>query len=178
MKKILSLFFILITAISSAQHKEYLLSNEGIGSLKIGMPLSELEKLLQKKINLKVIGVDPVVLVETVKVTYKGINVEINLIKRQDYIAVDGITSNSPICKTKSGIGIGSTKLQIINAFEGYYIDLIPGNNSEGGHSIKKNIRGTVTVIEDEEGDAIVFSLKDNKVVSFSIYPIFDDEEG
>lgn len=179
MKKILFLLFILFATKANSQNKDYLLSLDGIGLIKLGMPLTGLEKLLKTKIVLKVIDVDSVVLVETIKTKYKGIDVEIDLIKRQDYIAVDGISTSSPLCKTVSGIGIGSTKLQVIAAYEGYYIDAEPVYEYEGDEKPKKNkTKSTITVKEDEEGYAIVFTLLNKKVVSFAIYPIYDDEEG
>ncbi|TXI35561.1 MAG: hypothetical protein E6Q58_00035 [Niabella sp.] len=179
MKKILPLFFIFLSTTAVAQNKDYLLSIEGIGPIKLAMPLTELEKLLQTKIKLKVIGIDPVVVVETVKAKYKGIDVEIDLFKRQDYIAVDGMRTSSPLCKTKSGIGIGATKLQIIAAFEGYHIDAEPVYDyTADNKAIKNKTKTMVTVKEDDEGYAIIFHLVNNKVVSFEVLPIFDDEEG
>lgn len=178
MRKIFLLLFIVVAANVSAQNKEYLLSLEGLGSIKLGMPLVELQKLLQTKITLKVIDVDPVMLVETIKAKYKDIDVDIDLIKRQDYIAVDRISTNNPLCKTKSGIGIGSTKLQIIAAYEGYYIDATPVyDNGDDNKPQKSKTKSTVTVKENTEGYAIMFTLLNHKVVSFDIYPIFDDAE-
>ncbi|HQZ51679.1 MAG TPA: hypothetical protein PLF17_14200, partial [Chitinophagaceae bacterium] len=108
----------------------------------------------------------------------KGIDVEISLWKRQDYIAVDGISASSPLCKTKSGIGIGSNKLQIIAAYDGYHIDAKPLFEYEGDNKPKRiKTKSTVTVKEAEEGYAIIFNLVNNKVVSFDILPIYDDEE-
>lgn len=180
MKKIFSILFIILATTTVAQNKDYLISLDGIGPIKLGMPLVELEKLLKTKITLKVIDVDPVRLTETIKAKYKEIDVEIDFFKRQDYIAVDGINASSPLCKTKSGLGIGSTKLQIIAAYEGYYIDARPYYKYKEGDDKpeKSKTESTVTVKEDEEGYAIVFSLVNNKVVSFAIVPIFDDEEG
>ncbi len=177
MKKILLFLFILHATTVVAQNKDYLLSTDGIGPIKLGMSLTDLEKLLQKKITLKVIDIDSVVLVETIKTKYKGIDVEIDLIKRQDYIAVDGISTKSPLCKTKSGIGIGATKLQVIAAYDGYHIDARPDYTEDGDKLIKSKNKSSITVKEDREGYAIVFSLLNNKVISFSIYPIYDDEE-
>jgi hypothetical protein len=178
MKKLLPFLFILLSTIAFAQNKDYLLSLDGIGPLKLGMPLIEMEKLLQTKVVLKVIDIDSVRLTETVKAKYKGIDVELNLFKRQDnIIALDGISSSSPLCKTKSGLGIGSTKLQIIAAYEGYHIDAKPVYDYDNDKPVKSKTMSTVTVKEDEEGYAIIFSLVNNKVVSFEILPIYDDEE-
>ncbi len=186
MRKLLLPFLIFIVACGSnnnqpdtkTENSDYLISLDGIGALKLDMPLVELEKLLQKKITLKVIDVDSVQLTETIKEKYKGIDVEIDLIKLQGYTTVDGIRTSSPLCKTKSGIGIGSTKLQIIAAYEGYHIDARPDFSMDGDAVQKSQTSSSVTVKEDEEGNAIVFNLLNNKVVSFVIYPIYDDEEG
>jgi len=180
MKKILPVLFLFLSATTIAQNKDYLLSLDGIGFIKLGMPLTDLEKVLKTKVTLKVINVDSVVLVETINAKYKGINVEIDLIKWQnDVIAVNGISASSPLCKTKSGLGIGASKLQIIAAYDGYYIDAEPVYEYESEEKPKKSkTKSTITIKEDEEGYALVFSLLNNKVVSFSIYPIFDDEEG
>jgi len=178
MKKILPLFFIFLATTAVAQNKDYILSTEGIGSLKLGMPLVELEKLLGTKIKLKVIDVDPVALGETIKAKYKGINVEIELIKNQEYIAVNGISASSPLCKTTSGIGIGSTKLQIIAAYDGYNIDALPFYDSGRDENlIKSKTKSTVIVKEAAEGYAIIFTLVNKKVVSFQVLPMYDDEE-
>ncbi len=179
MKKILPFLFMFLSITAVAQNKDYLLSLDGMGALKLGMPLTELEKLLQTKVALKVINVDPVVLTETIKAKYKGIDVAINLFKRQDYIAVDGISSSSPLCKTKSGIGVGSTKLQIIAAYDGYHIDARPvyTYKESDAKPEKSKTESTITIKEDVEGYALVFNLSNNKVVSFDIIPIYDDEE-
>ena len=179
MKKILPLLFMLFATTAAAQNKDYLLSLDGIGPIKLGMSLAELQKLLQTKVTLKVIDIDSVRLTETVKAKYKGIDVEIDLYKRQDnIIIVDGISASSPLCKTNSGIGIGSTKLQIIAAYEGYHIDATPVFEYGSDNKPKKNkTKSTVTVKEDVEGYAIIFNLLNNKVVSFDVLPIYDDEE-
>jgi len=176
MKKILPFLFMLMATTAVAQNKDYILSTDGIGALKLGMPLTELEKILQTKVKLKVINIDPVVLVETIKAKYKGIDVEIDLWKRQDYIAVDGIRTRSPLCKTASGIGIGSNKLQIINAFEGYNIDILPVYEGED-KPVKSKTKTMINVKEEAEGYAILFHLLNNKVVSIEIFPDYDDEE-
>ena len=179
MKKLFPFFFLLLATTAVAQNKDYLLSLDGVGPIKLGMPLTDLEKVLKTKVTLKVIDVDSIVLVETINAKYKAIDLTIDLIKRQDYIAVDGISTSSPLCKTKSGLGIGSTKLQIIAAYEGYFIDATPVFIYDADEKRQKDkIKSTITIKEGEEGYAIVFSLVHNKVVSFAIYPIFDDEEG
>lgn len=176
MKKIFLLLFIFLSTTSIAQNKDYLLSLDGLGAIKLGMPFSDLEKILKANIALKVIDMDSVALTETVATKYKGIDVEIDLFKTQEYIIVNGISASSPLCKTKSGLGIGSTKLQIITAYDGYFLDVQPVY--EGDERLQKSkTKATVTVKEDREGNAIVFTLLNNKVISFHVFPIYDDEE-
>jgi hypothetical protein len=162
------------------QKPDYLLSVEGIGPVKLGMSLDDLQKLVQTPITLKVIGIDSVVLTETVKTKYRGINLEIDLIKMfgtdRAGIAINGIIASSPLVKTKQGIGIGSTKLQIINAFENYHVDARPVF-TDWDRLIKSRTKTTVTVKEAKEGPAILFHLVNNRVVSFHIFPDYDDEE-
>ena len=178
MKKFLPFFLLLVATTVVAQNKDYLLSTDGIGAIKLGMPLTELNKLLQKEITLKVINIDSVRLTETVKTKYKGIDVEIGLFKRQDnIITVDAIKTSSPLCKTNTGLGIGATKLQIIAAYNGYHIDAKPDFTYIDDKPLKSKTKSTVTVKEDREGYAIIFTLVNNKVVSFEILPIYDDEE-
>jgi hypothetical protein len=178
MKKFFLFLFILFATTAVAQNKDYLLSLDGIGSLKLGMSLTELENVLKTKVTLKVINVDSVRLTETINTKYKGINVAIDLIKWQDEtIVIDGISASSPLCKTKSGIGVGSTKLQIIAAYEGYHIDAKPVFDYDNDKLVKSKTMSAVTVKEDKEGYAIIFKLVNNKVVSFEILPIYDDEE-
>jgi len=178
MKKFLPFFLLLVATTVVAQNKDYLLSTDGMGAIKLGMPLTELNKLLQKEITLKVINIDSVRLTETVKTKYKGIDVEIGLFKRQDnIITVDGIKTSSPLCKTNTGLGIGTTKLQIIAAYNGYHIDAKPDFTYIDEKPVKSKTKSTVTVKEDREGYAIIFTLVNNKVVSFEILPIYDDEE-
>ena len=49
MRKIFTVLFIFLSATLAAQNKDYLVSTNGIGALKLGMPLTDLEKILQKK---------------------------------------------------------------------------------------------------------------------------------
>jgi len=67
MKKIFPILFMFLSATAVAQNKDYLISLDGLGSLKIGMSLAELQKQLQTKIILKVIDIDSVRLKEKVK---------------------------------------------------------------------------------------------------------------
>ena len=181
MKKIFLILFMFLTTIAIAQNKDYILSMDGIGSLKLGMNLTDLEKLLHTKITLKVIDVDSVMLAETITVKYKGIDVELDLIKRQgiptDEVVIDGISTSSPLCKTKSGLGIGATKLQLIAAYEGYYVDIKPEYTYTDDKAEKSKTKSSITIKQGEEGYALIFNLLDNKVVSFQIIPIYDDEE-
>ena len=119
---------------------------------------------------------------DTARLKYKGINVQLEFTRsffapNQFHMRLIGIRASSPLCKTKTGLGIGSTRLQIIAAYDGYHIDARPIFNYDNDKPVKSKTMSTVTVKEDEEGYAIIFNLVNNKVVSFEILPIYDDEE-
>jgi hypothetical protein len=85
------------------------------------------------------------------------------------------IKASSPFCKTIKGIGIGSTKLQVIGAYDGYYMDIGPEYEADG--SVKSKRLSHIIIRKDREGNTILFNLVDKKVVSFEIFPYYDDEE-
>ncbi len=181
MKKLLPVLFILLTVNVAAQNKDYLISTDGLGAIKLGMSQAELEKLIAKKIPLT--NPDDTISgawYDSAKIRYKNIDVEVNFQRRyvtndSFYMTVRWIGAKSPLCKTASGIGIGSDKLKIISAFNGYYMDIMPVYFNEGKE--KSKTMSTISVREDVEGYTILFNLVNKKVVSFEIFPVYDDEE-
>lgn len=159
MKKLISfLSLIILLACANAQVSTITVDFDGIGDLKMGMTTTELEKLLQKKIVLKVINVDSVVLTETIQVNYKGIDYEIDLIKRYgestSYIEVDGIATKSPLCKTTSGFGIGTDKMKIADHYENHDMMISP----------------SVMMVENEKNSHVLyFTLSNDKVTSVAV---------
>ena len=166
MKKIFLLFsFVALSLGMVAQKDDHTLKFDGLGALKLGMTKAELEKLLNTKIVLKHIGVDEVY-TETVNATYKGIDYELFLMRRDDVVAVlEGVTTTSPVFKTPEGIGVGSDQLTIINTYEKHLLMIV---------------RDYITYAHiDDLRSSIVFTMQNKKVVKISIEPtaMFRDRE-
>lgn len=182
MKKIFLLLFILAATTVTAQNKDYIITTEGIGPIKLDMSEAALEKLLKKEISLP----NPMDTSinswgDSVKIRYKNIDVE--LLFQRRFVDVDTfqmvitwIGCKSPLCKTSNGLGVGSDKVKIIMAYETHYLDIQPVYSDEE-KPVKSKTKSTISVREEEEGYTIKFNLVNNKVVSFEIFPVFDDEE-
>ena len=126
MKKICFLFLILVATRAPAQNKDYIISMEGLGALKLGMTQTALEKLLNQKIKLTN-HLDTIndYFQDTARLKYKNIPVQLEFERNYTapytfHMRLIGIRASSPLCKTASGIGIGSDKLKIITAYENY----------------------------------------------------------
>jgi hypothetical protein len=180
---LIAVFFILQATNVQAQNNDYLITTEGIGSLKLGMTQAELEKLIAKKVPLT----NPTDTVsgsymDSAKVKYKNIDVDLQFTR--NYYANDSfrmvitwIRTTSPLCKTKTGVGIGADKLKIISAYEGYHVNIMPVFLDEEW-TVKSKTDSMISVCADDEGNTIMFYLRNKKVVAFEIYPNYDDEEG
>jgi len=168
------------------KNTDYLVSLDGIGAVKTGMSQAELEKVLQQKIHLT----NPTDTVtkswmDSVTIRYKEAALKLSFVRTYAYatmdsfhMRVDDITTSSPLCKTAEGVGIGSTKLQVINAFDNYKIYMRPEyvmvNDTTWG--LSKSVY-LIQVREDREGPQITFYLKDNKVYSIEVGTFYDDSE-
>ena len=188
MKKIFLSIFILISVISLAQNKDYIISREGLGELKFGMSQAKVEELLKKKIVLTKNYLDTLYgsYDDTAKIIYKNIPVELEFHRTFTdsntlYMRLTGIKAKSSLCKTASGIGIGSDKLKIIAAYDTCHITIQPGyyNYFETEKGIGKS---TISILDDgastEDGSnsyTTLFFLLNNKVVSFELKAKLND---
>lgn len=182
MKKIFVVLLVLIATTAGAQNKDYLITLNGLGQIKLGMSQDELEKVLNKKVPLT----NPTDTisgswVDSAIVRYKNIDVELKFVRsyyaeRTFRMIITWMKASSPLCKTASGIGIGSGKLQVIAAYDGYYISINPEFLSED-RTVKSKTHSWISVRRHDEGDTILFNLVNKKVVSFEIFPVYDDEE-
>jgi hypothetical protein len=168
MKKIIFLLLILMTTKANAQNNDYTVSMKGIGPIKIDMPQDELEKILNKKIPLT----NPWDTIsgawyDSAKIKYKNIRLRLDFQRtytddKNFYMRVTGMQTSSPLCKTRSGIGIGSDKLKIIAAYEDNMLIVT---------------RESVTVRDNEEKRMIVFHMNNKKVVLIEPTTYFSDSE-
>ncbi len=187
MKKICLLFFILASACATAQNKDYIISWNGLGALKLGMSQAEVEKVLNKKI-LLINSLDTInnFYEDTAKLTYKNIAVQLEFqrnyhIPNQFYMRLIGIRSSSPLCKTATGIGISTNNLKIIAEYDKYHINIQPGFYSY--YETEKGVgKSTLSILDDaastmDGSDAytMVFYLLNKKVVSFELKGKFND---
>ena len=174
MKKICLFFLIIVATGAAAQNKDYVISWEGLGSLKLGMSQAELEKLLNQKIKLTN-SLDTInnLYQDTAKLKYKNIPVQLEFERNYTapytfHMRLIGIRASSPLCKTTSGIGIGSDKLKIITVYEDYYINIQQGYVSYY-ETEKGRGKSTISIKDDTAYYMIRLFLLNNKVVSFEL---------
>lgn len=187
MRKICLLLFILITASAVAQKNDYTISMNGLGALKLGMSQAELEKLLNQKIPLKNhLDTTSYIYEDTARLKYKNIDVQLEFTR--SYYASDtlrmrliGIRANSPLCKTATGIGIGTGHLKIIADYNDYHINIQPGFYSYY-ETEKGPGKSTLSVLDEgastRDGSnayTMVFYLLNKKVVSFELKAKFNN---
>lgn len=170
------------------ENTDYLVSLDGIGPVKTGMSQAEVEKVLHQKIPLTN-STDTVSgsWMDSAIVKLKDAELLLSFVRTYAYndpdsfhMRVNHITTRNPICKTAGGVGIGSTKQQVVNAFDNYKIYMQPENvminDTTWGYSKTVYL---ISVREDREGPQIVFylNLKDNKVYSIEVGTYYDDAE-
>lgn len=172
--------FLAMTVLSlgtQAQNNDKLVDFDRIGTLSRGMAKAELEKLLNIKITLKHIGID-IRHTESINVKYMGADFELGLMKAHDnkIAFLDGITTRSPLFKTAAGIGVGSDKLQIINAYEKHLLIMGPWFEDEDEKQDGTMIK---LVNINNLDDAIIFYMRKGKVVAVevTVTPEFRDRE-
>lgn len=189
MKKICLSFFIMVATYASAQNKDYTISMNGLGSLKLGMTQAELEKLLNRKLPMTKNYLDTLTgsYQDTAKLTYKNIPVQLEFDRSyfapyKFHMRLIGIRASSPLCKTATGLGVGSDRLKIITEYDNYHINIQPGYASYYQTEEGKG-KSTLTILDDgastmDGSDAytMVFYLLNNKVVSFELKATLRDE--
>ncbi|WES97406.1 hypothetical protein P2W68_21660 [Chryseobacterium arthrosphaerae] len=168
MKKIIS-FFVLILAFGFMNAQEnFELSTLRIGPYKIFMDKKEAEKIAgtplkvtdgDKKNNVKYNG-------ELIGIQlYSGYGGEAN----PDGIVITGMTTTSKKFKTKSGMGIGNTKDELINAYRNYpHFNVNPAYDEQTGKSLKQ--AGYFTLEDDDAGTQLIFKLTNNIVTEITVY--------
>jgi hypothetical protein len=189
MKKICLLFFILAATCAAAQNKDYIISMEGLGALKLGMSQAKVEELLNKKIALTKNYLDTLngYYEDTAKVTYKNIAVQLEFQRSYTapykfYMRLIGIRARSPLCKTATGIGIGSDKLKIITDYDNYHVNIQPGyvtyysTEKGNGKSTMSILDDAASTMDGSDAYTMVFYLLNKKVVSFELKAKLKDE--
>lgn len=167
MKKMISLFVLLLTfGFMSAQDFE--VSTLRIGPYKVFMEKTEAEKLSGTKLKVTDGQIKN-------NVKYNGELILIDLY--ENYISeskpsvpsVMGITTTSKKFKTKSGIGIGNTKDDLINAYRNYpSFTVHPAWDDKGEKRLKDT--GYFTLEDLDAGTQLSFKFVNNIITEISVY--------
>ena len=165
-----------------AQNSDYPITMDGIGPIKVSMSQEELEKLLNQKVPLAN-------LTDTVSgswedsatIKYKEAELRLGFVRTymandSFYMRVTGIKTSSPLCKTTNGLGIGSGKQQIIDAYESYLLFMAP-EYEDTTYATRSKTRYSIKVRETYEGGQLVFYLTNNKVTAIEASTFYDDSE-
>ena len=157
------------------QNKDYLVSNDGIGELKINMKQTEVEKLLSQQFNFNALKDSAGYWQDTVKAKYRQI--EVSLYFERHYIDDDnsimqlsGIETSSTLCKTASGIGIGDEKSTIISAYDDNRIYMGPEYEAVNDTTwLPSKTKYSINVQDDKYDKELIFHLTNKKVSSIGV---------
>lgn len=167
MKKIISLFiFVLVFGSMSAQ-ENFEISTLRIGPYKIFMEKSEAEKIAGIKLKSSDSESKNVV-------KYNGeiINIEIfqgyGGAAKPDAVTIAGMTTTSKKFRTKSGMGVGSTRDELINAYRNYPIFSVRPEVDDNGKRIKD--AGYFNIEDYDAGTQLTFKFVNNIVAEITVY--------
>lgn len=170
MKLLSTTLFLVFSLLSFAQTPT--VSMAGIGDIKLGMKKTEIEKLLNQKLQLPhLTAKDSDYYQDTVHINYKGMEADVMFQKEYNEndkydIVVWEVRSNSPQLKTKSGVGIGDDKYKIISTYEGYIIWIMP--QYENDYTVKSKTKSSVW-LHGDNASIIIFYLDNNKITGMSV---------
>ncbi|PWN63570.1 hypothetical protein C1631_021565 [Chryseobacterium phosphatilyticum] len=167
MKKIISLFVMVLAFGYMNAQENFEVSTLRIGPYKVFMPKVEAEKIAGVK--LKNTDGDKKNLVK-----YNGETIQIDLF--DNYIneanpsvsSITYMTTTSKKFKTKSGIGVGSTRDDLINAYRNYNSFAVRPDWDEKGKPIKDV--GYFTLEDSQAGTHLTFKFVNNIVTEISVY--------
>ncbi|MBB4807813.1 hypothetical protein HNP38_003129 [Chryseobacterium defluvii] len=167
MKKIIQ-FLLCVFAFSFISAQEnYEVSTLRIGPYKMFMEKAAAEKLA----GMKLIPNDGE---SKSTIKYHGETILIDIYERYineskpNELSVYGLSTKSKKFRTKGGIGVGSTRDEVINAFKNYSsFSSYPGWNDKG-EKVKNESRFVLN--DDDAGTVLSFKIVDNIVTEVSVY--------
>ena len=155
------------------QAKNLPISMNGFDSLTLGMPKAELEAMLDTSFNIPRIAEGE--FSDTVHTKYKGIDITVILSEGDDktLAKVHGILTNDSSFRTKEGIGVGTSKEKVIDAYENYTKYIAPVYET---YPVRSKTKSLVAVMDTVETRALLFHIINRKVwaVEVSSYYEFD----
>lgn len=167
MKKIISILMFALTFGCMSAQENFEVSTLRIGPFKVFMPKAEAEKLAGTKLT-NSNGEKK----NTVK--YNGETIQIDLF--DNYIneanpsvsSITYMTTTSKKFKTKSGIGVGSTRDDLINAYRNYPNFSVRPDWDDNSKPIKDS--GYFNIEDSQAGTLLSFKFINNIVTEISVY--------
>lgn len=167
MKKIIYVFGCMLTFGFMNAQENFEVSTLRIGPYKIFMEKGEVEKIsgatlkisdgTQKNIvkyNGEIINIE----------VYEGYGGE----SRPNAITITGMTTTSKKFKTKSGIGIGSTRDELINTYKNYPTFSVRPDWDDNGKRVKDS--GYFNIEDYDAGTELTFKFINNIVTEIKVY--------
>lgn len=168
MKKLTFLFTLLFFGLISAQ-ENFELTTLRIGPYKIFMKADDAEKLAQKKLQIFEDWE------KSNSVSVNGENIDIKLQntyiseKEPSKLAIYSLTTKSTKFRTKSGMGVGSTRDELINTYKNYpNFSVIQGWDDKGENRSK--IVSYFNLSDSDAATELSFKLENNIVTEVSVY--------
>ncbi|MDQ1858538.1 MULTISPECIES: hypothetical protein [unclassified Chryseobacterium] len=167
MKKIIAIFTFLLTFTFTNAQENFEVSTLRIGPFKVFMPKVEAEKIAGVKL-INANGEKKNI------VKYNGESIQIDLF--DNYIneanpsvpSITYMTTTSKKFKTKSGIGVGSTRDDLINAYRSYTNFSVRPDWDSNGKPIKDT--GYFNLEDSQAGTLLSFKFVNNIVTEISVY--------
>ncbi len=187
MRKLLPFFFIILAACGNKSDKkntggDHLISMDGLDELKIGMKQEEVEKLIDQKFILENAVKNAESWVDTTTVKYKNTNILLHFQREYDndnsfHMFLTGLECSDPAFRTSSGIGIGNSKDDIVNAYPDNIISMGPDADMVNDTTWITSKTRYLIHVKNEFSRQIIFRLDNKKLSSFEVTMVFDDSE-
>ncbi|MCT2407024.1 hypothetical protein NZD88_05575 [Chryseobacterium antibioticum] len=167
MKKIISLFVFVLT-FSFMHAQDFEVSTLRIGPYKIFMEKAEAEKIAGTKLKITDGQIKN-------NIKYNGELILVDLYEnyiseaKPNVVSIMGLTTMSEKFKTKSGIGVGNTKDDLINAYRNYpSFTVHPAWDEKGEKRLKDT--GYFTLEDLDAGTQLSFKFVNNIITEISVY--------
>lgn len=153
---------------------DYVITNDGINDLKIGMKQDEVEELLKQHLSFQTKKDAQGFWSDTVETKYKDLPLSLFFERfgEDSAMQVMGMETTSSLCKTTGGIGIGDDKSSILSQYDANPINMgpewVPINDSTWSKSPTK-YSISVSSMKDDNYNVIMFHLVNKKVVSMAV---------
>jgi hypothetical protein len=82
-----------------------------------------------------------------------------------------GVETSSAACKTAAGIGMGSDKMSVINAYTEYVKYVAPEYDP---YPVRSSTKSAVAVMDSMQSRAMLFHIAGKKVVSVEVQSYFE----